>query len=72
MVYDPAKSETYKALKESEFGDTVQEIPTPVEPKVFSPAKVNTKVGSNAKRKNQQRIQTKLVYAKMILKFIFS
>ncbi|XP_054264459.1 uncharacterized protein LOC128987570 isoform X5 [Macrosteles quadrilineatus] len=43
VVYDPAKSETYKALKESEFGDTVQEIPTPVEPKVFSPAKVNTK-----------------------------
>ncbi|XP_046665052.1 PDZ and LIM domain protein 3 isoform X3 [Homalodisca vitripennis] len=43
VVYDPAKSETYKALKESEFGDTLQEIPTPVEPKVFSPAKVNTK-----------------------------
>uniref|UniRef100_A0A1B6D4Y7 PDZ domain-containing protein n=1 Tax=Clastoptera arizonana TaxID=38151 RepID=A0A1B6D4Y7_9HEMI len=40
VVYDPAKSETYKALQEAELGDTVQEVTTPVQTKVFSPAKV--------------------------------
>ncbi|GLH08395.1 PDZ and LIM domain protein Zasp [Gryllus bimaculatus] len=36
-VYDPSKSETFKALKESEFGEEVQEMSQPVQPKVFTP-----------------------------------
>ncbi|XP_039293487.1 PDZ and LIM domain protein 3-like isoform X11 [Nilaparvata lugens] len=44
VVYDPAKSETYKALKEDELGDVIQEVSVPVQPKVFSPTKaVNPK-----------------------------
>ncbi|XP_066991236.1 PDZ and LIM domain protein 3 isoform X2 [Anabrus simplex] len=38
-VYDPAKSETFKALKEAELGDTIQEVTVPVQPKVFEPSK---------------------------------
>jgi hypothetical protein len=39
LYYDPAKSETFKALKDSELGDTMFEIPEPVQPKVFTPQK---------------------------------
>lgn len=39
VVYDPAKSETYKALQDQELGDYVQEV-TPVPSKVFAPVKV--------------------------------
>ncbi|XP_039293481.1 PDZ and LIM domain protein Zasp-like isoform X5 [Nilaparvata lugens] len=47
VVYDPAKSETYKALKEDELGDVIQEVSVPVQPKVFSPTKaVNPKLNS--------------------------
>ncbi|RZF36334.1 hypothetical protein LSTR_LSTR011970 [Laodelphax striatellus] len=47
VVYDPAKSETYKALKEDELGDVIQEVTVPVQPKVFSPTKaVNPKLNS--------------------------
>lgn len=35
VLYDPAKSETYRALQEEGLGDTLQEVPTPVQPKVF-------------------------------------
>ncbi|GBP68723.1 hypothetical protein EVAR_75337_1 [Eumeta japonica] len=35
VLYDPAKSETYRALQEEGLGDVVQEVPTPVQPKVF-------------------------------------
>ncbi|KAK9503279.1 hypothetical protein O3M35_011882 [Rhynocoris fuscipes] len=40
VVYDPAKSETYKALQDQELGDHVyvQEV-TPVPSKVFTPVK---------------------------------
>ncbi|XP_073970769.1 PDZ_signaling and DUF4749 domain-containing protein Zasp66 isoform X9 [Rhodnius prolixus] len=38
VVYDPAKSETYKALQDQELGDYVQEV-TPVPSKVFAPVK---------------------------------
>ncbi|XP_050060220.1 PDZ and LIM domain protein 5 isoform X2 [Aphis gossypii] len=38
VQYDPAKSETYKAIQESEHGDFhAQEISKPVQPKVFTP-----------------------------------
>lgn len=40
VVYDPAKSETYKFLQEQELGDHVQEVTVPPQPKVFSPNKV--------------------------------
>lgn len=36
-VYDPSKSETFKALKESEFGEQIEEVSQPVQPKVFTP-----------------------------------
>ncbi|KAF4531943.1 hypothetical protein B566_EDAN006635 [Ephemera danica] len=39
LYYDPAKSETFKALKDSELGDTVTEVPTPIQTKVFTPQK---------------------------------
>ncbi|PSN42596.1 hypothetical protein C0J52_08696 [Blattella germanica] len=35
--YDPAKSETFKALQEEELGDQVQEVTVPVQTRVFSP-----------------------------------
>ncbi|XP_059048395.1 uncharacterized protein LOC131843708 isoform X2 [Achroia grisella] len=35
LLYDPAKSETFRALQEEGLGDVVQEVPTPVQPKVF-------------------------------------
>ncbi|KAJ9581369.1 hypothetical protein L9F63_023445 [Diploptera punctata] len=37
LSYDPAKSETFKALQEAELGDQVQEVTVPVQPRVFSP-----------------------------------
>ncbi|XP_052119609.1 PDZ and LIM domain protein 4 isoform X2 [Frankliniella occidentalis] len=40
VVYDPAKSETYKFLQEQELGDHVQEVTVPPQPKVFTPNKV--------------------------------
>ncbi|XP_008481050.1 PDZ and LIM domain protein 3 isoform X1 [Diaphorina citri] len=47
VVYDPAKSETFKALQEEELvGGHVQEIPQPVQPKVFAPPKTYTKGAS--------------------------
>lgn len=36
MLYDPAKSETFRALQEDGLGDVVQEVPTPVTPRVFT------------------------------------
>ncbi|XP_073951166.1 uncharacterized protein isoform X1 [Choristoneura fumiferana] len=36
MLYDPAKSETFRALQEEGLGDIVQEVPVPVETKVFT------------------------------------
>ncbi|XP_049866101.1 uncharacterized protein LOC126366836 isoform X2 [Pectinophora gossypiella] len=36
LLYDPAKSETFRALQEEGLGDVVQEVPTPVQPKVFT------------------------------------
>lgn len=39
LYYDPAKSETFKALKDSELGDTMFEVPEPIQPKVFTPQK---------------------------------
>ncbi|CAB3378871.1 Hypothetical predicted protein [Cloeon dipterum] len=39
LYYDPAKSETFKALKDAELGDTVTEVPEPIQTKVFSPQK---------------------------------
>ncbi|XP_075970440.1 PDZ_signaling and DUF4749 domain-containing protein Zasp66 isoform X2 [Anticarsia gemmatalis] len=36
VLYDPAKSETFRALQEEGLGDHVQEVPTPVTPKVFT------------------------------------
>lgn len=37
LVYDPSKSETYRALQEDHYGDRVQEIPVPVQHKVYQP-----------------------------------
>jgi len=38
VVYDPLKSETYRALQESSYtDDRVREVATPVQPKVFQP-----------------------------------
>ncbi|XP_065352152.1 PDZ and LIM domain protein 7 isoform X8 [Cloeon dipterum] len=39
LYYDPAKSETFKALKDAELGDTVTEVPEPIQTKVFTPQK---------------------------------
>jgi len=38
LSYDPAKSETFKALQEAEFGDTIQEVTAPAQTRVFSPS----------------------------------
>lgn len=56
MQYDPAKSETYKAIQESEHGDYhAQEISKPVQPKVFTPVqgiiKVCILINNNKKKK---------------------
>ena len=38
VVYDPLKSETYRALQESTYvGERAQEVTTPVQPRVFQP-----------------------------------
>jgi hypothetical protein len=48
VQYDPAKSETYKAIQESEYGDShAQEISKPVQPKVYSPVQGSVKVSKN-------------------------
>lgn len=39
VQYDPAKSETYKALQDQELGPGVHEV-TPIEHRVFTPSKV--------------------------------
>nr|CAD7196402.1 unnamed protein product [Timema douglasi] len=39
VTYDPAKSETFKALQEDELGDSIQEVTVPVQHKVFTPNK---------------------------------
>nr|CAD7394565.1 unnamed protein product [Timema cristinae] len=39
VTYDPAKSETFKALQEDELGDSIQEVTVPVQHKVFAPNK---------------------------------
>ncbi|KAL0892288.1 hypothetical protein ABMA27_015462 [Loxostege sticticalis] len=36
VLYDPAKSETFRMLQEEGLGDVVQEVPVPVQPKVFT------------------------------------
>jgi hypothetical protein len=38
LSYDPAKSETFKALQEAELGDSVQEVTAPAQTRVFSPS----------------------------------
>lgn len=38
VVYDPLKSETYRALQEDAFyGDKLQEVTTPIQQKTFHP-----------------------------------
>ncbi|XP_045446234.1 fibrous sheath CABYR-binding protein isoform X2 [Melitaea cinxia] len=37
LLYDPAKSETYRALQEQAGGDVAHEVSTPAQTKVFSP-----------------------------------
>ncbi|KAK6620570.1 hypothetical protein RUM43_010862 [Polyplax serrata] len=40
VKYDPAKSETFKALQEEQYGDgPLHEVTTPAQPKVFTPTK---------------------------------
>ncbi|CAA9993847.1 unnamed protein product [Nesidiocoris tenuis] len=41
VVYDPAKSETYKALQDNAIGDAPLQEVTPVPSKVFTPVKQN-------------------------------
>ncbi|XP_037961307.2 uncharacterized protein LOC105395010 isoform X2 [Plutella xylostella] len=36
LLYDPAKSETFRLLQEEGLGELVQEVPTPIQPKVFT------------------------------------
>lgn len=43
MLYDPAKSETFRALQEEGLGDVVKEVPVPVETKVFTAPPVKVK-----------------------------
>jgi hypothetical protein len=38
LSYDPAKSETFKALQEAELGDSIQEVTVPAQTRVFSPS----------------------------------
>uniref|UniRef100_A0A3F2Z4B0 ZM domain-containing protein n=1 Tax=Glossina pallidipes TaxID=7398 RepID=A0A3F2Z4B0_GLOPL len=42
ILYDPSKSETFKAIQEEGYGNTdfVQEVTVPVQPKVFHPNKL--------------------------------
>ncbi|KAJ8732151.1 hypothetical protein PYW08_014881 [Mythimna loreyi] len=54
MLYDPAKSETFRALQEDGLGDVVQEVPTPVTPKVFT-APVNKKPAPVPKPKPEEK-----------------
>ncbi|XP_065203178.1 PDZ and LIM domain protein 3 isoform X2 [Planococcus citri] len=44
VVYDPSKSETFKALQEAEIGNHVQEVYTSPTPRVFSPTKTPNKL----------------------------
>lgn len=38
VVYDPSKSETFRAVQEAHhLGDYIQEIPVPIQPKIYSP-----------------------------------
>lgn len=39
VVYDPAKSETFRALQEEVYGGEIQEVSTPAQTKVFQPTK---------------------------------
>lgn len=39
MKFNPAESETYKALQEQQLGDHVQEVIVPPQTKVFTPNK---------------------------------
>ncbi|XP_034238049.1 PDZ and LIM domain protein 3 isoform X3 [Thrips palmi] len=61
VVYDPAKSETYKFLQEQELGDHVQEVTVPPQPKVFAPSKVPVamrKIPAPTQRVHQKTIST--------------
>ncbi|KAI9581563.1 hypothetical protein GQX74_012888, partial [Glossina fuscipes] len=42
VLYDPSKSETFKAIQEESYGNTdvMQEVTVPVQPKVFHPNKL--------------------------------
>ena len=45
VVFDPCKSETYRALQEG-TGEGLQEVPNPIQPKTFAPNRlVPGKVG---------------------------
>ncbi|XP_075233243.1 PDZ_signaling and DUF4749 domain-containing protein Zasp66 isoform X10 [Lycorma delicatula] len=61
VVYDPAKSETYKALQEAELGDQIQEVTVPVQTKVFSPVKASTPKIPPTKRTQPQKESVKQV-----------
>lgn len=39
-MYDPSKSDTFRAIQEEGYGNEeyIQEVTTPVQPKVFSPS----------------------------------
>ncbi|VVC26390.1 Zasp-like motif,Regulator of chromosome condensation 1/beta-lactamase-inhibitor protein II,Domain [Cinara cedri] len=59
VQYDPAKSETYKAIQESEYGDLhAQEISKPVQPKVFTPVQGQVKKAPVSNGHTQNKLTT--------------
>ncbi|KAJ2939635.1 hypothetical protein O0L34_g14355 [Tuta absoluta] len=57
MLYDPAKSETFRMLQEEGLGEEVQEVPIPVQTKVFT-APPSKKQAPTPKPKQQLQQQT--------------
>lgn len=39
VKFNPAESETYRAIQEEQLGDVIQEVAVPPQTKVFSPSK---------------------------------
>jgi hypothetical protein len=48
VKFNPAESETYKAIQEQQLGDVVQEVSVPPQSRIYAPNKtIPAKVNSN-------------------------
>ncbi|XP_077285775.1 PDZ_signaling and DUF4749 domain-containing protein Zasp66 isoform X2 [Arctopsyche grandis] len=59
VLYNPANSETYKALQEDSLGDVIQEVPVPVQMKVFHAPTARTGPIKKPMPQQQQQQQQK-------------